>query len=124
VTGPVIGPEKGIVDHTGIARRLRRWLVLLLAATLLAWLIGGLVGDGPTLSGLMGLLGVAVLLALLVEVVVVGGAAVAGALRAGERGDRLAAPDVTLLPPQLAARLRRPRAPGAHGARPRAPRDR
>jgi cation transporter-like permease len=103
----------GIIDHPRIARRLRRWLVLLLAATLLTWLIGGLVGDGPTLRGLTGLLGVAVLLALFVEVVVVGGAAVAGALRAGERGDRLASSDVTLLPPQLAARLRRRRAPGA-----------
>jgi cation transporter-like permease len=103
----------GIIDHPRIARRLRRWLVLLLVATIVAWLLGGLVGDGPTLRGLTGLLGVAVLLALFVEVVVVGGAAVAGALRAGERGDRLAAPDVTLLPPQLEARLRRRRAPGA-----------
>lgn len=103
----------GIIDHPRTARRLRRWLLLLLVATIVAWLLGGLVGDGPTLRGLTGLLGVAVLLALFVEVVVVGGAAVAGALRAGERGDRLAAPDVTLLPPQLEARLRRRRAPGA-----------
>ena len=106
------GPVSGIIDHARIARRLRRWLILLLAATLVAWLIGGLVGDGLTLRSLTGLLGVAVLLALFVEVVVVGGAAVAGALRAGERGDRLASPDVMLLPPQVAARLRRRRAPG------------
>jgi cation transporter-like permease len=103
----------GIIDHERIARRLRRWLVLLLAATLVAWLVGGLIGDGPTLRGLTGLLGVAVLLALLVEIVVVGGAAVRGALRAGARGDRLAAPDVMLLPPQVASRLRRRRGPGA-----------
>jgi len=103
----------GIIDHAGVARRLRRWLVLLLLGTIGAWLVGGRVGDGPTLSGLAGLLGVAVLLALLVEVLVVGGAAVAGALRAGERGHRLAASDVTLLPPQLAGRFRRRRAPGA-----------
>ena len=101
-----------IIDHARIARRLRRWSVLLLGATLLAWIIGGAIGGGPTLRGLAELLGVAVLLALLVEVVVVGGAAVGAALRAGERGDRLSAPDVMLLPPQLAARLRRRRGPG------------
>ena len=112
MSGPVSGPGSGILDHARIARRLRRWLVLLLIATLAAWLIGGLVGDGPTLRGLTGLLGVAVLLALFVEIVVVGGAAVAGALRAGARGHRLAASDVTLLPPQVAARFRRRRAPG------------
>jgi hypothetical protein len=103
----------GAIDHGRIARRLRRWLILLLAATLLAWLVGGLVGDGLTLAGLAGLLGVAVLLALLVEVVVVGGAAVGAALKAGAQGHRLAADDVTLLPPQFAGRFRRRRAPGA-----------
>lgn len=101
----------GLVDHARIARRLRRWLVLLAAATLTAWLVGGLLTDGPTLRDLAGLVGVAVLLALLVEVVVVGGAAVAAALRAGERGDRLASDDVTLLPPQVRGRLRRGRGP-------------
>jgi len=104
----------GLVDHARIGRRLRRWLVLLTAATLVAWLVGGLLGDGPTLRGLAGMFGVAVLLALFVEVFVVGGAAVAAALRAGERGERLASGDVTLLPPQVAARFRRRRAPGAH----------
>ena len=103
----------GLVDHARIARRLRRWLMLLAAATLLAWLVGGLLGDGPTIRGLVGLLGVAVLLALLVEVVVVGGAAVGAALRAGERGERLSAADVSLVPPQVTARLRRRRARGA-----------
>lgn len=103
----------GLVDHARIARRLRRWLALLVVATLVAWLVGGLVGDGPTLRGLAGLAGVAVLLALLVEVTVVGGAAVGAALRAGERGDRLAASDVSLVPPQVQARLRRRRGPGA-----------
>lgn len=107
------GSGEAIIDHAGIARRLRRWSVLLLGATFAAWLLGGVVGDGLTLRGLTGLLGVAVLLAVFVEIVVVGGAAVAGALRAGERGHRLAADDVTLLPPQLAARVRRRRAPGA-----------
>lgn len=103
----------GLVDHARIARRLRRWLVLLLAATFIAWIVGGLIGDGPTLRDFAGLLGVALLLALFVEVVVVGGAAVSAALRAGERGERLAAADVMLVPPQVAARLRRRRGPAA-----------
>ena len=103
----------GLVDHARIGRRLRRWLVLLGVGTVTAWLVGGLLGDGPTLAGLGAVLGIAVLLALLVEVFVVGGAAVAAALRAGERGHRLAAPDVTLLPPQVSGRLRRRRGPGA-----------
>lgn len=103
----------GLIDHARIGRRLRRWLVLLGAMTVIGWLVGGLLGDGPTPAGFGAAIGVAVLLALLVEVLVVGGAAVAGALRAGERGDRLAAPDVTLLPPQVSGRFRRRRAPGA-----------
>jgi hypothetical protein len=102
-----------LIDHERIARRLRRWLALLCVATLIAWLVGGLVGDGLTVRDLAGLVGVAALLALLVEVVVVGGAAVAAALRAGERGERLSASDVSLVPPQVTARLRRRRAPGA-----------
>lgn len=103
----------GLVDHARLGRRLRRWLVLLTAATLVAWLAGGLLGDGLTLRDLTGLLGVALLLALLVEAFVVGGAALSAALRAGERGERLAASDVSLVPPQVTARLRRRRGPAA-----------
>jgi hypothetical protein len=36
-----------------------------------------------------------------VEFVVVGGSALRGMLRAGERGERLASGDVMLLPPQV-----------------------
>lgn len=94
----------GLLDHARIGRRIRRWLAFLSVATLAAWLIGGIVGGGPTLQGLAGLVGVALLLAVLVEIVVVGGAAVGAALRAGAQGERLAAPDVALLPPQLRRR--------------------
>jgi len=90
-----------LLDHGRIARRLRRWLVLLLVATTSVWLVAGLLGDGPTIRGLAELFGVAVLLALLVEVVVVGGAAVGALLRAGAQGERLSSPDVALVPPQL-----------------------
>lgn len=103
----------GLIDHARLGRRLRRWLTLLVVATLVAWLVGGALGDGLTLRDLAGLAGVAVLLALLVEVFIVGGAAVAAALRAGERGERLASADVSLVPPQVAARLRGRRARGA-----------
>jgi cytochrome c oxidase subunit IV len=91
----------GLVDYPRTARRLRRSLVLLVGATLAAWALRAVVTGSATLSDLFGLLGVAVLLALLVEVFVVGGAAVGGALRAGGRGERLASADVSLLPPQL-----------------------
>jgi branched-subunit amino acid transport protein len=100
-------PMSGLVDHARLGRRLRRWLTFLAVATFAAWLIGGLVGEGPTLRGLAGLIGVAVLLALLVEVLVVGGAAVGAALRAGAQGERLSAADVALVPPQLRRRRAR-----------------
>jgi hypothetical protein len=96
----------GLVDYERTARRLRRSVVLLGAATLLLWLVGGVVGGGLRLRDLVELTGVALLLALLIEFLVVGGAAVGGALRAGGRGERLASDDVRLLPPQLRGRPR------------------
>jgi len=102
----------GLVDHAAVGRRLRRSFLLLVSATLLAWLVAGLFAGQLEASRLVELVGVAVLLALLIEVVIVGGAAVAGALRAGERGERLSSDDVRLVPPQL-RRVRRPRGPGA-----------
>ncbi len=90
----------GLVDHAAVARRLRRWLLLLAVAVPAVWLAAGLAGGGLRLARLGELLGAALLLSVLVEAVVVGGAAVAGALRAGARGERLASPDVRLLPPR------------------------
>jgi hypothetical protein len=114
VSGRVSAPGGGpAIDHARIGRRLRRWLTLLVLATLVAWLVGGMLGDGPTLRSLLGLLGVGVLLALFVEIVVVGGAAVSAALSAGAQGDRLASSDVSLVPPQVAASLRKRRGSGA-----------
>jgi hypothetical protein len=94
----------GLVDYELTARRLRRSLTLLAAAALVLWLVGGAVRGGLSLRGLVELSGVALLLALLVEFLVVGGAAVGGALRAGGRGERLSSDDVRLVPPQLQAR--------------------
>jgi hypothetical protein len=104
----------GLVDYERTARRLRRSLALLALATLGLWFIGGIVGDGLSLKGLVELSGVALLLALLVEFLVVGGAAAGGALRAGGRGERLSSDDVRLVPPQLQGRrgrISRRRAP-------------
>jgi hypothetical protein len=107
----------GLVDYGRTARRLRRSLVLLSLATLVLWLIGGAVRGGLTLRALIELSGVALLLALLVEFLIVGGAALGGALRAGGRGERLASADVRLVPPQLHGRFEafsRRRGPRAH----------
>ena len=95
---------RGLVDHAVVARRLRLWLMLLAGAVPTVWLVAGMVSGGPEPARLAELAGTAILLAVVVEAVVVGGAAVRGALRAGARGERLAAGDVTLLPPQLRRR--------------------
>jgi uncharacterized membrane protein len=95
----------GLVDYERTARRLRRSLALLSVTTFVLWLVGGVVRGGLTLRALIELSGVALLLALLVEFLVVGGAALGGALRAGGRGERLASADVRLVPPQLHGRL-------------------
>lgn len=102
------GPERdgGLVDHAAVARRLRRWLVLLVVAVPTVWLVAGLATDGLRPARLAELAGVGILLTIVVEAVVVGGAAVRGALRAGARGERLSSADVTLLPPQLRRRGR------------------
>jgi hypothetical protein len=95
----------GLVDYGRTARRLRRSLALLGVATLVLWLVGGVVRGALSLRALIELSGVALLLALLVEFLVVGGAALGGALRAGGRGERLSSADVRLVPPQLHRRL-------------------
>lgn len=95
-----------IVDWSRTARRLRRQLSAIGVLVVATWLVVGFAGDGPTGRLLAELVGLGVLLSFVVEVVVVGGSAIRGLLAAGERGDRLASSDVTLLPPQL-RRLRR-----------------
>jgi hypothetical protein len=116
VSGPtertVPDASSRLVDHAAVGRRLRRWLVLLVVAVPSVWLVGGLATGGPRLARLAELAGAALLLSILVEAVVVGGAAVSGALRAGARGERLSSADVRLLPPQLGIRPRRGRADG------------
>lgn len=103
------GPEveaAPIVDWRRTARRLRGQLLAIAGLVVVGWFVLGLLGDGLTARLLAELTGLGVFLAFLAEVVVVGGSAVRGMLRAGERGERLASADVTLLPPQLRGRRR------------------
>ncbi len=95
VPGSDPAAARALVDHAAVARRLRRWLALLVAAVPTVWLVAGALSGGPRLGSLV---------ELAVAAVVVGGAAARGALRAGARGERLAAGDVALLPPQLRRR--------------------
>ncbi|MFP4634376.1 MAG: hypothetical protein ACLFRD_00825 [Nitriliruptoraceae bacterium] len=100
-------PHRPIVDWSRTARRLRVLLVTIGALVVVAWIVLGLTReDGLALARLAELAGLGLLLAVLGEVVVVGGSAVRGLFEAGERGDRLASSDVSLLPPQLTRRRR------------------
>lgn len=100
-------PETPVVDFPRTVRRLRTSLTVIGSLVLVAWLVGGAVGEGWSLRLLAELVGLGLFLAFAAEVLIVGGSAVRGLLDAGERGDRLASADVSLLPPQLGRRRRR-----------------
>jgi hypothetical protein len=100
VPDPDAAPEP-IIDWSRTAHRLRTILLVIGTIVVVAWLVMGFLGDGPTLPLLAELLGIGLLVTFAVEAVVVGGVAIRGMLTAGERGDRLAGQDVFLLPPQL-----------------------
>lgn len=102
---PIVPPPP-VVDFPRTVRRLRISLTTIGALVVLGWLVGGAVGDGWSLRLLAELVGLGLLASFAVEVVVVGGSAARGMLHAGERGDRLASPDVSILPPQLTRRRR------------------
>jgi hypothetical protein len=96
-----------VVDFHRTWRRLRVSLLSVGGLVVLGWLVLGAVGDGWSLRLLAELFGLGLFVSFAVEVVVVGGSAARGMLRAGERGDRLAGGDVSLLPPQLTRRRQR-----------------
>jgi len=87
-----------LVDWRRTALRVRRSVVVLGVLVLVGWLVTGLLGDGLRLAALGGWVGLGMAVLFVVEVVVVGGAAVRGMLRAGAEGERLAGSDVGLLP--------------------------
>jgi hypothetical protein len=94
-----------LVDWSRTGRRLRRVALVLGSLVILGWVADGLLGDGGFRLRMLGeLTGIALLLAIAAEIVVVGGAALVGMLRAGERGERLSGSDVSLVPPQLRRR--------------------
>jgi hypothetical protein len=106
----VPGPGPGtapLVDWSRVGRRVGATAAVLAGLTVVVWLVAGLLGDGLTLRSLAGWGGLALGLMFVAEVVLVGGAALRGMLRAGARGERLAGGDVSILPPQLTRRRRR-----------------
>lgn len=96
-----------LVDFTRAARRIRASAMVLGSLAVVAWVVTGLAGGGLQPRHLGGWAGAALFGMFLVEVVVVGGSALRGMIRAGDRGERLAGGDVGLLPPQLTGRARR-----------------
>jgi hypothetical protein len=106
-TDGAAAPAAPVVDFPRTLRRLRVSLLTVGALVALGWVVGGAVGDGWSLRLLAELVGFGLLASFLVEFVVVGGSAARGLLRAGERGDRLASADVSMLPPQLSRRRQR-----------------
>jgi hypothetical protein len=100
-------PAPPLVDWHRVARRVGVTATALLGLAVVVWVVRGLAGGGLVASDLFELVGLALLAMFVDEVVLVGGAALRGMLRAGERGERLASQDVGILPPQVARRLRR-----------------
>lgn len=94
--------ERPLIDWARTGRRLRRVAAFLASLVVVAWVVLGLAGDSGFQLRLLGeLVGLGLLVAIAAEVVIVGSVALAGMLRAGEQGERLAGSDVSLLPPQL-----------------------
>jgi hypothetical protein len=96
-----------IIDWARTGRRLRLVLSAIGATIVVVWVVHAVVTGGVDLAMLGELVGFGLFAAFVVEVVVVGGTALRGMLAAGERGERLSGPDVSLLPPQLTRRRRR-----------------
>lgn len=95
---PFVG---ALVDWRRTGRRIRRSAVVIGTSAGLAWLLVGLITGGPRVGDLGTYAFIAIGCMIVVEFVVVGGSALRGMLRAGERGERLASRDVMLLPPQV-----------------------
>ena len=96
-----------LVDWGRVGRRVGVTAAVLTALAIVAWIVSGLAGDGLSVRSLGNWVGLALGLLFIAEVVLIGGAALRGLLRAGERGERLASGDVGILPPQLTRRRRR-----------------
>ncbi|MFT5222260.1 MAG: hypothetical protein ACI867_000559 [Glaciecola sp.] len=89
-----------VVDFSRLGRRLGRTAAVLGALVVVGW-VASIAVNGADLGLLMNLFGLGLGLMFVAEVVIVGGSALRGMLRAGQRGDRLASSGVGILPPQL-----------------------
>lgn len=102
-TDPYVGV---LVDFRDTARRVRRSALVIGTVVVIVWLGAGLFRGVIRLGDLAAFVLVGLGVMFVVEVVVVGGSALRGMLRAGERGERLSSEDVALVPPQLRKRGR------------------
>jgi hypothetical protein len=91
----------GLVDWGRTGRRVRASVLLLAGAVLLGWVVLSVLGGGFDPGTLGELVGLAFGVLFVIELVVVGGAALRGMLRAGERGERLSSDGVGLFPPRM-----------------------
>lgn len=110
----------GLVDWGRTGRRIRLSVLVLGLGVIVVWTVLALLGggfDGRTLGDLLGL---AMAALFVIELVVVGGAALRGMLRAGERGERLSSRGVGLLPPRVEALRGREASSGDEGSDPSA----
>lgn len=99
-------PEVPLVDWVVTARRVGRSALVLLALALAAWMVRAVVVGRWSFGDLGNLVGLALAASVVTALVVVGGSALRGMLRAGERGERLSSADVGLLPPVRRRRRR------------------
>ena len=91
----------GLVDWRRAGRRVRTSAFVLAGLVVVTW-VGLSLVRGSFAPRLLGsLVGLALVALFVVEVVVVGGAALQGMLRAGARGERLSSRGVGLLPPRM-----------------------
>lgn len=97
----------GLVDWGRTGRRMRASVLGLSALVLLGWLVLSLAAGGFDPGTLGGLVGLGFIVLFVVELVVVGGAALRGMLRAGARGERLSSRGVGLFPPRMPTREER-----------------
>ena len=99
-----------LIDWGRTGRRLRRVVLVLAVVVIVGWVAIGITSDGGFRLRVLGeMTGLALLVAIAAEIVIVGSVALTGMLRAGERGERLAGSDVSLLPPQARRGRREPR---------------
>lgn len=94
-------PREPIVPFADTARRMRRFGIVLLCFLSVTVLARGVAAGNLTVSLVGESVGIALLVALAGEVIIVGTAAVRGARSAAQSGQRLSRTDVALIPPQV-----------------------